>query len=108
MKSSQNRRLNVFLFDLVKIVLKISKIIVFVLFQGIILSPPDRKDNNIIYVVREFCLRGSLLDVLIADKPKLDNTFIASFVDDLTKVIFFINFLLKQIYRRLFICTNPN
>lgn len=57
-------------------------------FSGIILSPPDKKDNNIIYIVREFGLRGSLLDVLIADKPKLDNTFIASFVDDLSKVKF--------------------
>lgn len=49
-------------------------------FMGIILQP-DR-----IYVVREYCAKGSLFDVLLNDNIKLDELFCASFVDDLIKV----------------------
>lgn len=49
-------------------------------FMGIIVK------SNQIYVVREYCAKGSLYDVLLNENIKLDELFTASFVDDLLKV----------------------
>lgn len=61
-------------------------------FMGIIV------ESNCIRVVREYCAKGSLFDVLLNDNLKLDQLFIASFVDDLLKVA--VNEELKLIRRR--------
>lgn len=48
---------------------------------GIIIFPSS------IYVVREFCPKCSLFDILKNDEFKLDELYVASFVEDLIKVI---------------------
>ncbi|CDW54983.1 Guanylate cyclase [Trichuris trichiura] len=54
-------------------------------FIGIIIQP------NFICVVREYCAKGSLFDVLLNDNIKLDALFIASFVDDLLKGLIYLH-----------------
>ncbi|KHJ47399.1 adenylate/guanylate cyclase catalytic domain protein [Trichuris suis] len=54
-------------------------------FIGIIIQP------NFICVVREYCAKGSLFDVLLNENIKLDALFIASFVDDLLKGMIYLH-----------------
>lgn len=49
-------------------------------FLGIIV------ESNCIRVCREYCAKGSLFDVLLNENLKLDQLFIASFLEDLLKV----------------------
>ncbi|VDO94942.1 unnamed protein product [Soboliphyme baturini] len=49
-------------------------------FLGIIIQ------SNFVCVVREYCAKGSLFDVLLNENVRLDSLFIASFIDDLLKV----------------------
>ena len=51
-------------------------------FMGIIICPMS------ICVVREFCAKSSLMDILRNRDLKLDSLFITSFVEDLIKFVF--------------------
>ncbi|GFR12747.1 receptor-type guanylate cyclase Gyc76C [Trichonephila clavata] len=48
-------------------------------------------DPNCVYVVTEYCFKGSLQDILENDDMKLDNMFIASLVFDLIKGMIFLH-----------------
>uniref|UniRef100_A0A915KGW3 guanylate cyclase n=1 Tax=Romanomermis culicivorax TaxID=13658 RepID=A0A915KGW3_ROMCU len=54
-------------------------------FLGIMIEP------SCIRVVREYCAKGSLFDVLLDDNLKLDQLFIASFIEDLLKGMIYIH-----------------
>lgn len=54
-------------------------------FMGIVMCPMS------ICIVREFCAKGSLLDVLRNKDLKLDHLYIASFVEDLVKGMIYLH-----------------
>lgn len=43
-------------------------------------------DQNNVFIITEYCTRGSLQDILANDEIKLDNMFRASLIFDIIKV----------------------